>query len=141
MEESSVEEKPIMRLGVYPFTWFVRVIWIELERTGKMELQDLEAAYYHFEPFWEYAVMSSNERINNACATFFNGAAKARETYLPLERQASRENVNRGDSKWISGGQTSKIIEYTEEERHAALCIFERYKKKATKTGDWLTCP
>jgi len=142
MEEVPVEEKPIMTLGVSPFTWFVRVIWIELERTGKIELQSLKHAYWHFEPFWECAVMSSGRdpRINDACLTFFNGAARAGETYLPLEQQASRENVNRGDSKWISGGQTSKIIEYTEEERLAALYIFEKYKNKAKKTGDWLTC-
>ena len=117
-----------MNVGVSPSSWFVRVLWLELDQSGALHLKNLREAMQLFFPIWNKAMASDDERISWACVKFIRGATKAKLEYLTKERQLSQANITAGNSKWLSAEQTATILDCTDEDREIARGIYEAFK-------------
>jgi len=117
-----------MNVGVSPSTWFVRVLWMELEQSGSLHIRNLREAMDLLFPIWNKAMASDDERINWACVKFIRGANNAKLEYLVKERDLSQTNVTAGISKWLTAEQTASILVCSNEERQVAKGIYEAFK-------------
>jgi len=112
-----------MNVGVSPSTWFVRVLWMELEQSGSLHIRNLREAMDLLFPIWNKAMASDDERIK-----FIRGANNAKLEYLVKERDLSQANVTAGNSKWLTAEQTASILVCSNEERQVAKGIYEAFK-------------